>query len=349
MRAGALASALDLPLHGDADRELSRLASLESAGPGDLAFVTGRRYLNALQASTAGLVIVPPGLLEACPVDALVAEDPYVAYAAASWLLVPERQAPAGVHPSAVVDESAEVAPDASVGPRAVIGAGSRIGAGARIGAGCLLGERVRIGAGTRLFDGVTVNDDVHLGGDCRVQSGAVIGAEGFGFAPGRDGWRAIHQIGGVRIGDRVQVGANTTIDCGAIEPTVIGDGVILDNQIQIAHNVRIGNDTAIAACTGIAGSTTIGARCLIGGSCNINGHIELADGVTITATAFVPHSIREAGSYGSAMPLQPNRAWRRTFAALGRLDELLRRVRALERRDSSTAPVPSFPHVPEP
>jgi len=284
MRAAALASALDLPLHGDPERELARLAPLAHAGADELTFVTGRRHLTALQGSSAGLVIVPPALLEHSPADALVAEDPYAAYAAASWLLTPER---AAVPPSAVIDIGAQVADDASVGPNAVVGANSRIGAAARIGAGCLIGEQVDIGARTRLFAGVTVNDDVRLGSDCRVQSGAVIGAEAFGFASASTGWQAIHQTGGVRIGDRVH----------------------------------------------IAGSTTIGARCLIAGSCNINGHIELADGVVITATAFVPHTIREPGSYGSSMPLQPARAWRRTFAAIGRLDELVKRVRALERR----------------
>lgn len=332
MDAGSLADALALPLHGDPARRLTRLAPLDAARTDELTFVTGRRHLDKLRASAAGLVIVPPDLLASCPVDALVADDPYAAFAAASWLLTPERPVQPCVHDSAVVAAGARLADGVSVGALTVIGDGAVIAAGVRIGAGCRIGNEVHLGEGTRLFDGVTINDDVRLGAACRVQSGAVLGSEGFGFAPTAAGWQAIHQTGGVRIGDGVHIGANTTIDCGAIEPTVIGDGVILDNQIQIAHNVRIGDGTAIAACTGIAGSATIGKRCLIGGACNINGHIEIVDGVTVSATSFVQRSLLQKGSYGAALPLQPAASWRRTFAAIGRLDELLKRVRALER-----------------
>ena len=338
MEAGRLAAALGLELRGAPSRRLARLAPLGRAGPDELAFVVGARQRPALAGCRAGLVICPESLVDAVPGDALVSPDPYASYARASWLLAPEAPADPGVHPDATVDPDARLGEGVSVGPGTTIAAGAALGDGARVGALCAIGPRARIGARTRLFPRVTLGEGVCLGSDCRVQSGAVIGAEGFGFAPGEHGWLAIHQTGGVEIGDRVHVGANTTIDRGALDPTVIGDGVILDNLIQIAHNVRIGENTAIAACTGVAGSATIGRRCLIGGACNINGHIEIVDGTTVTATSFVQRSILEPGTYGAALPLQERARWRRTFAIIARLEELVRRVRALERARAADA-----------
>lgn len=333
MTLGELAARLGCELRGDPAREVRRLATIRAAGPEDIAFVVGARYREALRASEAGAVIVPPALADDAPCDRLVVDDPYLGYATVSWLLDPEPLPAPGVHPSAVVDVAARVAASASIGPFVVVGADSEIGERTVIGAHSVIGEDCRVGADCRLFARVTLGERVALGVACRVQSGAVIGAEGFGHARAEDGWRAIRQSGGVRIGARVQIGANTTIDSGAIEPTVIADGVILDNQIQIAHNVRIGENTAIAGCTGIAGSTRIGRDCLIGGACDIVGHVEIADGVVLNAASFVSRSIGERGRYGSGPPLQRERDWRRGFVALGRLDGLFRRVARLERK----------------
>ncbi len=341
MEAAALAAALGLELRGSPKRALARAAPLERAGPDELAFAVGARRAQAVSACRAGLLICTPALADACPGDVLLSDDPYASYARASWLLVPESVPAPGVHPHASVHPTATIAADASVGAGATVGAGAVVAERVHVGEGCAIGEGARIGAGTRLFPRVTIGERVSLGPDCRVQSGAVIGAEGFGYARAATGWIPIHQVGGVEIGARVHIGANTTIDRGALDPTVIGDGVILDNLIQIAHNVRIGENTAIAANTGIAGSATIGRDCLIGGACNINGHIEIADATTVTATSFVQRSITVPGTYGAALPLQEAARWRRTFAVLGRLEELLQRVRKLERvaRDVPDAP----------
>ena len=335
---GELAERLGCELRGDAGRAVERLAPIDSAGPADLAFVVDRRWRGRLRATRAGAVIVPPPLAADAPGDHLVATDPYACYAEASWLLAPEPPVAGGIHPGAVVAPDARIDPGARIGPGVVIGEGCEIGAAAVLDAHTVIGRDCRIGARCRLFARVTLGDEVVLGEGCRVQSGAVIGAEGFGYARTAGGWRPIRQSGGVVLGARVHVGANTTIDRGAIEPTVIADGVILDNQIQIAHNVRIGENTAIAGCTGIAGSTRIGRDCLIGGACNIVGHIEIADRVVLNAASLVTRSIEASGRYGSGGPLLPERQWRRAFATLGRLDELLRRLRRLERSSGTAA-----------
>lgn len=332
MRSGELAQALDLPLVGDPDRVLTALAPLERAGSGELSFVVDKRLRLAMSTSQASLLIVPQELAGDCPVDHLISPSPYVSYAKASWLLMPESRPSPRVHPSASVAPSVTLGSEVHVGAFASIGEGASVGDGVIIGDGCRIAEGVVIGVGTRLFANVCLGYRVTLGSDCRLQSGVVIGGEGFGYAPTSDGWQPIHQTGGVQIHDRVHIGANTTVDAGAIDATVIEEGVIIDNLIQIAHNVHIGQNTAIAACTAIAGSTRIGRNCLIGGACSINGHIHIADGVTVSGTSFVSRSIKSPGSYGSAVPLQAASEWRRTFAALSRLDELLKRVRKLEK-----------------
>lgn len=333
MKLGNLSERLGLSLRGNPDQHIERLAPIESAASSDLSFVVNQRYIAALEKTCAGAVIVTEALAGKAPGNCLVSADPYASYARASWLLTPDSQAEPGVHATAQVHASASVAASAAIGPYAVVEADCCIGEDVVIGAHCFLGQCVQLGAGSRLFPRVTVYPGCTLGAACRVQSGAVIGAEGFGYAPATDGWLSIHQTGKVRIGDRVHIGANTTIDRGALDDTVIADGVILDNQIQIAHNVQIGENTAIAGCVGIAGSTHIGRNCQIGGACNIVGHLTIADNVVLNAASLVTQSIDKPGRYSSGMPLQRSSVWRRTYVTLGKLDELVKRVRRLERK----------------
>ena len=332
MKLGELAQALDLELHGDASHQIDRLSSVANAGASELTFVVSARYSHELKSSRAGAVIVPASMAALATGNYLISANPYASYAQASWLLSPESKPTAGISQLADLDPSASISSSASIGAYTVIGPNVVVEQDACIGEHCVLGSGVRIGARSRLFARVSVYHDCEFGEDCRVQSGAVVGAEGFGYAFA-DGWQAIHQTGRVMIGNKVHVGANTTIDRGAIDDTVIGDGVILDNQIQIAHNVRIGENTAIAGCTGIAGSTHIGANCQIGGASNIVGHIKIADGVVLNATSYVAQSIDKPGRYSSGMPLQASSEWKRTFVIVSKLNELLKRVRRLERR----------------
>lgn len=330
-----LAARLNVEIQGDHTQLITGLAPIERASSNELSFVVSPRYASALRDSNAGAVIVPDSLRSQAPGNILVSTNPYAAYARASWLLKPALNAEPGVHPTAIIDPSATIASTASIGPGVVVGANSVIHDLAVIGPHCIIGRSVIIGSKSHLYPRVSVYDDVHMGNACRIQSGAVIGSEGFGYAWTSDGWQQIQQTGGVRIGNRVHVGANTTIDCGAIDPTLIADGVILDNQIQIAHNVQIGENTAIAGCVGIAGSTRIGSHCQIGGACNIVGHISITDEVVINAASLVTRSIMQSGRYGSGMPLQPESVWRRSFVNLGKLDDLFRRIRRLERHSN--------------
>ncbi len=348
MKLEQLANSLELNFSGEADAEVTHLADIHATADnsnlgaatdgvagrlaGSLSFVTGKRYADALQASQATAVIVPESMAELAPGNYLVSDNPYLSYAEASQLLYPRRET-TGVHASAAVAASATIDASATIGANVVIEAGAVIDAECVVGAGCVIGEGACIGRGTTLFPNVTVTADCMIGSDCRVQPGAVIGSEGFGYAPSPTGWVRINQVGRVVIGDRVEIGANTTIDRGAIEDTIIEDGVILDNQIQVAHNVRIGKHTAIAGCVGIAGSTRIGERCRIGGKSAIVGHLNIADNVTITAASFVTRSIDEPGVFSSGMPQQESAVWRRNVARLSRLDELFKRVIRIERK----------------
>ncbi|MBX2880267.1 MAG: UDP-3-O-(3-hydroxymyristoyl)glucosamine N-acyltransferase [Granulosicoccus sp.] len=338
MKLGQLADALALSLHGDAEREVEALAPLERAGHRELSFIVSRRYLGQLAECKAAALIIPSDIALDSLDDGnyLVSDNPYGSYAKASWLLKPVEQPVSGVHPTASIHQKARISELASIGPGVVVGAETEIADHVRIDAHCVIDQRVCIGSGTRLFPGVCIYNDVVLGSDCRVQSGAVLGSEGFGYARTENGWAQIQQTGGLTIGNRVHIGANSTIDCGAIDPTVIRDGVIIDNQVQIAHNVQIDENTAIAGCVGIAGSTKIGKACQIGGACNIVGHLTIADNVTLNAASLVTQSIAEPGRYGSGTPLFAEHAWRRSFVNLGKLDALVKRVRRLERSSPS-------------
>ena len=319
---GELAVRFGLELRGDPTLRVSRVATLHQASAGSLSFLANPRYKKHLPTTQAVAVVVGPNDADGCPVAALIAPNPYLVYARIATLLYPVPAPVPGVHPSAIVAEDAKIATSAAVGPLCVIEAGAEVGERAQLGAGCSLFAGARVGEDTRLMPRVTLYADVVVGRRCLLHSGAVVGADGFGFAPDSGGWFKVPQVGSVRIGDDVEIGANTTIDRGAIEDTVVGDGVKLDNQIQVAHNVVIGAHTAIAACTGISGSTTIGQRCMIGGMVGFAGHLTIADDVIITGCSLVSASIREAGSYSSGMPTVPTRQWRRMVAHLRRFGE---------------------------
>lgn len=330
---GELAARLGARLQGDPEVVIESVAALDRAGPGQLAFLSHARFKPHLRDTSAAAVILSADDLAECPVAALVTANPYLAYARACSLVCPEPTVPAGIHPSAVVDPDAEVDESASIGAQCVVASGCRIGASVVLGPGCILGPDCRVGEGTRLVARVTLGAGTCIGKRTRIQPGAVLGADGFGFARGDEGWERIPQLGGVVVGDDVEIGANTTVDRGSLGDTVIGDGVKVDNLVQVAHNVRIGAHTIIAGCVGIAGSAQIGRNCAIAGGAGIIGHVDVADGVTVTAMTFVNRPITESGTYGSGLPHAPMTAWNRTLVRLRTLDDLFRRTRALERR----------------
>lgn len=323
---GELAIRFGVALRGDPAVRVSRVATLVNAGEGSLSFLANPRYRKQLESTRASAVLVSPGDAEKCPVAALIDPNPYLAYARIAALLHPQPQAKAGIHPSAVVSAGARVAPSATVGPLAVIEDDVELGERVHIGSGCVVQKGARVGADTRLGARVSVCQGVQIGARCILHPGAVIGADGFGFAPDSGGWVKVPQLGSVRIGDDVEIGANTTIDRGAIDDTVVEHGVKLDNQIQVGHNVIIGAHTAIAGCTGISGSTAIGRRCMIGGMVGFAGHLTIADDVVITGCSLVSASIKQAGTYSSGMPTVETRAWRRMVAHLRRFGEKERR-----------------------
>ncbi len=327
-----LADRLSLAFSGDPARRLTGLATLDGAGPEDLAFLSNSKYQGRLATTRAGAVILHPDFVDQCPVDCLISEYPYVSFARVSHLFDRSPAATAGIHAAAVVAVDAEIHPGASIGPHAVVEAGATLGEGVVIGAGVYVGHRCRLGAGTRVFPNAVIYHDVHLGEHCTVHSQAVLGADGFGFAPGPDGWEKICQLGGVRIGDRVEIGACTTIDRGALDHTVIEDGAIIDNLVQVAHNCRIGKNTAIAGCTGLAGSTIIGANCTLAGGVGVVGHVEICDNVHVTGMTMVTKSITEPGTYSSGTPMMTTKDWKRSAVRFGQLDAIQRRLAALEK-----------------
>lgn len=320
-------------LVGDPGVAITQVATLESAGPANIAFLAQARYRPQLRATRAAAVILPQGARDATEIPRILCDDPYLYFARVSALLNPSLEVEPGVHPSAEIEPDAQVAASARIGPGCHIGRRAEIGEGVWIEAGCTIGDQARIGEGSRLHPSVVVYARCVVGRRAIVHSGVVIGADGFGMAFDAGQWLKIPQIGRVVIGDDVEIGANTTIDRGALDDTVIEDGVKLDNQIQIGHNVRVGAHTAIAGCVGIAGSARIGRHCTLGGAAMILGHLELADGVHISAGTLVTKSITRPGTYTGAYPIQENSAWRRTAARLRNLDRLEERIRMLEQR----------------
>jgi UDP-3-O-[3-hydroxymyristoyl] glucosamine N-acyltransferase len=318
---GDLAVRFGLGLHGDPGLVVSCVATLSHAQPGSVSFLANPRYRRQMESTRATAVLVGPEDAASCPVAALIDPNPYLAYARIADLLHPRSLPSPGIHPSAVVSGTARIAPSASVGPLAVIEDDVEVAERVFVGPGCIVQRGARLGADTRLTARVTVYAGVRIGQRCIVHAGAVIGADGFGFAADAGRWVKVPQVGTVHVGDDVEIGANTTIDRGAIDDTVVEDGVKLDNQIQVGHNVTIGAHTAVAGCVGISGSTTIGQRCMIGGGVGIAGHLTIADDVVVTGCSLVSASIRQAGSYSSGMPAVESRRWRRMVAHLRRLD----------------------------
>lgn len=330
--AAQIADRLGLELRGDGDVRLTGVASLAAAGPGQLSFLANPRYRGELATTGAGAVIVTGSEAGNREGTVLIARDPYVAYAKAASLFEVREAADPGIHPSAVVDPSAQVDPGAHVGPLSTIGPRTKVTRGAVIGPGCTIGEDCEIGEGTELVARVSLVRRVRIGARTVVHPGAVLGADGFGLAMEDGQWIKVPQLGGVRIGDDCEIGANTTIDRGAIDDTVLEDNVRLDNLIQIAHNVHVGAHTAMAGCVGIAGSTRIGRYCMLAGQVGVAGHLEICDRVTVMAKSMVSHSITEPGEYASGIPATPARDWRRNAVRIRQLDTLARRISALEK-----------------
>lgn len=320
-------------LIGDGTIEISQVATLAHAQASQLSFLTNSKYRPQLATTQAGAVVLAAKDRDATDRPRIVAANPYAYVARVLALLNPRERAALGIHPTAAVHPSAEIDPTASVGPHAVIGERARIGARCEIGAGCYIGAGVAIGDDCLIHPQVSVYHECVLGQRVILHSGAVIGADGFGFAPDAGQWVKIPQIGRVLIGDDVEIGANTTIDRGALDDTVIEEGVKLDNQIQIAHNVRIGAHTVMAACVGVAGSTTIGKHCMVGGAAGIIGHLTIADDVTISVGTFVTKSITEPGTYTAVLPAEPHRDWLKLNARMRHLDEMTERIRTLEQK----------------
>ena len=329
---GELARKLQLELRGAADVQLTHVAPINRAGKHSLTFANHPRYLPQLSSCKAAAVILKPEWATGYAGVCIVSDNPYLSYAKAAGLLHPRRSAPEGIHPSAEVEEGVVIEGGVSIGANTTIASGVRLGKHVVIGAGCHIGNDASIAEETQLAANVVLEHNCQLGKRCLVQAGAIIGSDGFGYALDADGWVHIPQIGRVVIGDRVEIGANTTIDRGAMDDTVIEDGVILDNQIQVAHNVVIGESTAIAGCVGIAGSARIGKRCTIGGATTVLGHLEIVDDVHVNAMSLVASSITEPGRYASNMPVDDDVKWRKNYARFRRLDEMARRLRDVEK-----------------
>lgn len=331
-----LAEYLGAKWHGDPAVEVSAIANLAKARTSDLSFLSNPKYAHFLGKSSAGIVILKTGTEIPKNFNVLFVENPYLAYAKVSVLFCRRHRGDIGVHPSAKIDPSATVAPSAiigphcSVGPNSVIGAKTELAAGVVVGSDSIVGDHCLLHANVVLYHGVTLGDRV------TIHSSTVIGSDGFGFAPSAEGWVKIHQLGGVVIGNDVEIGASCSIDRGAIDDTVIEAGVIIDNQVHIAHNVTVGQRTAIAGCTGVAGSTHIGADCTLGGFVAVSGHLTITDKAHFNGSTVVTKSIHEPGHYASGTILQDVKTWRRNAVRFGQLDNWVMRIKKLEQADNS-------------
>lgn len=327
-----IASKIGAEVHGDNECKITSVATLNMATEGQIAFLANSKYSNQLAATKASAVIISKNDVDVCQTNALVMDNPYVGFALTAQLLDTTPLPASSIHKTAVIDPSAVIGEGVSIGANAVIEANVTLADNVSIGACSFIGIGASINTNSKIWSNVSIYHNVVIGKNCLIHANTTIGADGFGYANDKGQWIKIPQLGNVIIGDNVEIGASTTIDRGAIENTIIESGVILDNQIQIAHNVIVGENTAIAACSVIAGSTTIGKHCVIAGLVGINGHISIADGCTFTGMTMVTKAITERGVYSSGMPCQPNKEWHKNNARIRKLDSLTKRVVAVEK-----------------
>ncbi|MDG1750701.1 MAG: UDP-3-O-(3-hydroxymyristoyl)glucosamine N-acyltransferase [Thalassotalea sp.] len=327
-----LANKIGASVHGNENCLIDSIATLLNAKEGQIAFLSNVKYRQQLTDTNASAVIITEDCLDDCQTNALVMKNPYMGYALLAQLLDTTPKTAGNIHPSAVVDASAIIGNNVAIGANAVIESDVELADGVSIGAGCFIGKQVKIGANTSLWANVSIYHRVEIGNNCLIQSNTVIGSDGFGYANHQGNWVKIPQLGSVIIGNNVEIGASTTIDRGALDDTIIKDGVILDNQIQIAHNVVIGENTAMAACSVVAGSTVVGKNCTMAGLVGVNGHINIADGCVFTGFAMVTKNITESGVYSSGLPAQPNKEWQKTNARIRKLETTNKKIKALEK-----------------
>ncbi|VFP86762.1 UDP-3-O-(3-hydroxymyristoyl)glucosamine N-acyltransferase [Candidatus Erwinia haradaeae] len=333
IRLADLAQALNAELYGDGEISIFGIASMRSAQRGQITFLSNKRYRTKLSGCQASAVVLKRADLEFFHGSSLVVADPYLAYARIAQLFDSTPQPSTRIAQSAVIDRTAFLGKHVAIGANTVIESDVVLGDDVVIGAGCFIGKKTHIGSRSRLWANVSIYHEVEIGQDCLIQSGTVIGSDGFGYAYDGDKWVKIPHLGTVIIGHRVEIGACTTIDRGALDNTKIGNDVVIDNQCQIAHNVIIGNNTAVAGGVIMAGSLKIGRYCMIGGASVINGHIDICDKVTVTGMGMVMRSITEPGIYSSGVPIQPNKTWRKTATLVMNIDDIRKRLKNIERK----------------
>lgn len=327
-----LASALGARLVGDSEYTVDCIAPLESASKNALSFLANAKYEKVLANCSAGAVILTEASENSFSGNKLIVENPYLCYAKLTELFNFRLSKKSGVHPTAIVSNEAVVESSAYIGANCVVERGASVGAGTQVGPGCFIGEDTVVGVNGLLHANVTLYAGLTVGDHVLIHSGTVIGSDGFGFAPSKEGWVKIHQLGGVVIGNKVEIGSNTSIDRGALDDTIIEDGVIIDNLVHIAHNVKIGAGTAIAGCVGIAGSAVIGKNCTVAGMVAINGHINIPDNTHFHGGTIVTKGVKEAGAYASAPPMQEVHKWRRNAVRYSQLDEWVEKIKALQK-----------------
>lgn len=339
-----IAEKLGLSLQGDASALVTGIAPIASATGSDITFLADKKFQSQLAQCQAAAVIIKPELSDAFAGTCLLSDNPYLSFAKLTELFNDRPNVAAGVHPRAVVDATAKLGKNVAIGPNAVVSAGAEIGDNCQIAANCFIGEGVRMGANCNIAANVSIYHKVQLGQSVLVHSGTVIGCDGFGFAPNPGSnttshWQKIYQLGTVKIGNHVEIGANTAIDRGALEDTVICDGVIIDNHVHIAHNCHIGANTALAAGVAMAGSTKIGENCTFGGCVGIAGHIEIADNSHFSGMTMVTGNVKTPGQYSSGTAMSPSRQWRRNAVRFNQLDDIAQRLKQLENNQASLPP----------
>lgn len=333
IKLGELARIVDATLQGDPDVTICSINNIQNSQEGDITFLVNPSYRKFLYECQATAVILTEDDLSMCPVNALLTSNPRLTLAKLAKFFVGTQAATGNIHPSAVIGKNCELADDVNIGPHCVIQDHTQLGPGVVLEAGVVIGEHCVLGARTKIHANVTIYSDVHLGEDCAVHSGTVIGSDGFGYAQDKGQWVKMPHLGGVRIGNRVEIGSNTSIDRGFLDNTIIHDGVIIDNLVQIAHNVEIGKHTAIAGCAGVAGSAKLGEHCMIGGSANIGGHLELGDNIHVTGMSAITRSFKEPGVYSSGFPARENTVWRKNVARFLYLNDMAKRLKEIEQK----------------